>query len=167
MQMKHILLLGILCAVSIHAAPQLLPPLPPGTTDLKFGEFFKAPVGPRGLELTRKLQSLDGHKVRIIGYMVQEERAPDARFLLAPFPAQVHDHDNYLAEDLPPSVVHVHAPYMAGRPVPYRPGLMLLIGTLSVGNQAQPDGRVSIVRLTLDRPKQNVRKLQSPKNSNN
>src|SRR5689334_5693118 len=40
-----------------------LPPLPAGVTELKFGEFFVRPVGPRGLELTDKLLGLDGQRV--------------------------------------------------------------------------------------------------------
>jgi len=36
--------------------------------------------------------------------------------------------------------------------VPYVPGLMLLTGTLSVGNMAEPDGRISVARLALDPP---------------
>jgi hypothetical protein len=41
---------------------------------------------------------------------------------------------------------------MRDQPVPYTPGLMLLTGTLSVGNRPEPDGRISLVRLELDPP---------------
>jgi hypothetical protein len=147
-------------------APPKLPPLPDGVAELKFNEFFVMPVGPRGLELTDKLRSLDKRKVRMLGYMVQEEHAPRGRFIFAPFPAQIHNHDNYLAEDLPPSVVHVQMPYLCDQPVSYTPGLMLLTGTLSVGSQPEVNGRVSMVRLTLDPPKKKVSRFQSPKNLN-
>src|SRR6188768_3927175 len=36
-----------------------LPPLPEGVEELKFAEFFKMPVGPRGLELTERALALN------------------------------------------------------------------------------------------------------------
>jgi len=154
MHLKTISAAAIVCALSItiHAAPTTLPPLPAGVTELKFNEFFVSPVGTRGLELTDKLRGLDGRKVRILGYMAHREAQPPGVFLLTPIPVEVHDHDNSLAEDFPANVVQVLVPTMRDQPVPYSPGLMLLTGTLSVGNQPEPDGRVSLVRLELDPP---------------
>ena len=129
-----------------------LPPLPEGVSELKFSEFFVRPVGKRGLELTDKLRLLDGRKVRLLGYMVHQEEPPPGRLLLAPMPAQIHEHDNGLADDLPASMVYVSVPTVRDQAVPYAPGLMLLTGTLSVGNRAEPDGRISVVRLALDPP---------------
>jgi hypothetical protein len=129
-----------------------LPPLPEGVTELKFSDFFVKPVGARGLELTDKLRGLDGRRVRMLGYMVQQEEPPPGMFLFSPVPAQVHEHDNGLADDLPPSTVRVLVPTCPERPVPFTPGLMLLTGTLSVGNRAEADHRVSIARLALDPP---------------
>jgi hypothetical protein len=135
-----------------------LPPLPAGVAELKFSEFFVQPIGPRGLELTEKLRGLEGRRVRILGYMAQREAQPPGAFLLTPFPVQVHDHDNSLAEDFPASAVQVSVPTLPGQPVPYAPGLMLLTGTLSIGNRAEPDGRISLVRLALDPPGKAVKK---------
>jgi hypothetical protein len=157
---------ALLCPATAGQAAQELPPLPKGVTELKFNEFFVSPVGPLGLDLTAKLRSLDNQKVRMLGYMVQRDHARRGRFIFAPIPAQIHTHDNELAEDLPASLVHVQVPYMRDHFVPYTPGPMLLTGTLSVGNQPEPDGRVSMVRLTLDPPKKKVNKLQSPKTTN-
>ena len=84
--------------------------------------------------------------------MVQQEEPPPGRFLLAPMPAQIHEHDNGLADDLPASLVFVSVPTLREKTVPYAPGLMLLTGTLSVGNRAEQDGRISVVRLALDPP---------------
>jgi len=131
-----------------------LPPLPAGVAELKFNEFFVQPVGKRGLELTPRLRGLDGKRVRILGYMVRQEQPPPGRILLSPMPAEIHEHDNGLADDLPPSLVFVSVPTVPQEPVPHVPGLMLLIGTLSVGNRVEPDGRISAVRLTLDPPPQ-------------
>jgi hypothetical protein len=129
-----------------------LPALPEGVAELKFSEFFVQPVGPRGLELTEKLRGLDGRRVRMLGYMVQQEEPPPGTFLFSPMPAQVHEHDNGLADDLPSSTVRVAVPACPNQAVPFMPGLMLLTGTLSVGNRAEVDGRVSVARLTLDPP---------------
>ena len=49
---------------------------PAGVVDLKFQELFKLPVGERGLEPSEKLVALDGKRVRIVGYMVQQPAAP-------------------------------------------------------------------------------------------
>lgn len=137
-----------LCAAIDSRAAQELPPLPRGVTELKFSDFFVNPVGPRGLELTDKLKTLDGKRVRILGYMAaQDERLPGS-FLLTPVPVHLHDHDSALADDLPATAVHVFVP---GKPsIGHTRQLLLLTGTLSVGNRLEPDGRVSIVRLTLD-----------------
>jgi hypothetical protein len=143
-------LILVLCALSLQAAPEKLPPLPAGVTELKFNELFVTPVGPLGLEPSEKLRGLEGRRVRILGYMVNREAQPPGVFLLTPFPAQVHDHDNGLAEDFPVSAVQVSVPTMRDQVVPFSPGLMLLTGTLSTGNCPEPDGRVSLVRLELD-----------------
>jgi len=150
MHLQNFSFAAIVCALTVQAAPGTLPPLPAGVTELKFSEFFVNPVGPRGLELTGKLRGLEGRRVRILGYMAHRETQPPGVFLLTPFPVQVHDHDNGLAEDFPASVVQVSVPTLRAQPVPYAPGLMLLTGILRLGNQPEPDGRVSLVRLELD-----------------
>ena len=154
MHLQSISTAAILCALSItiHATSATLPPLPAGVTELKFNEFFVNPVGPRGLELTEKLRGLDGRKVRILGYMAHRETQPPGGFLFTPIPVEVHDHDNSLAEDFPANVVQVLVQTLRDQPVPHTPGLMLLTGTLSIGNRPEPDGRISLVRLELDPP---------------
>src|SRR4051794_35662782 len=39
------------------ASSLVLPPLPEGVTELKFGDFYKKPIGPFGLEFNDKLRS--------------------------------------------------------------------------------------------------------------
>lgn len=154
-----------------------LPPLPEGVEELKFSEFFKTPVGPKGLEITEQLKSMDGKRVRIVGYMVKEDptacnscvntadakkkRLPawmeaivPGRMMLTPYPAAV-SHSHYaLADDLPPQTVFIEVPELIGEMVPYTPGVLALTGTISVGNKNEMDNRISIVRLKLDpRPK--------------
>lgn len=141
-----------------------LPPLPAGVTEIKFGDFFVRPVGAKGLELTDELRGLDGRRVRILGYMVQQEEPPPGRLLLSPVPAQIHEHDNGLADDLPASTVFVSVPTSPTAPVPHVPGLMLLTGTLNIGSRTEPDGRISLVRLALDPPGKFGRGVSSRKN---
>ncbi len=119
-------------------------------TDLKFNEFFELPVGPRGLALTQKLRSLDGKRVRILGYMVKQGDPHPGVFLFAALPLQLHDHEYGLADDLPPATIFVHLSEYKDKIVPYLAGPFLLTGSLRVGNQEEVDGRISLVRLTLD-----------------
>lgn len=138
-----------------HRAPALevrgeLPPPPAGIADLKFGEFFQMPVGPRGLEPTEKLMALHGHRVRLVGYMVREEEPTAGRFLLSPLPVSLGDEDESLSDDLPPTTIYIHLQGVKARSVPYIGGLVKLTGILEVGAQEEGDGRVSSVRLLLD-----------------
>ena len=136
-----------------HKILTKLPPPPAGVTDLKFNEFFVMPVGALGLEPTQKLRSLDGQRVRMLGYMVRQEKPPVGTFLFAAIPVQIHEHDNGLADGLPPATVRVAVPTCRDKPVPFAPDLMALMGTLQLGNRAETDGRVTFVRLELDPPK--------------
>lgn len=136
-----------------------LPPLPEGTSQLDYRDFFKMPVGDRGLEVTDKLKSLDGKRVRILGYMVQEDHTADegeetgvvpGRFLLTPAPAAVSFPHYGVCDDLPPQTVFVTAPDFAGKEVPHTQRPLLLTGILSVGNKDEAEGRISVARLLLD-----------------
>ena len=144
---------------TIHNAAAQAPSTPPASdtmpasgqaaTALKFFEFFKMPIGPRGLQPTEKLVGLNGQRVRILGYMAKQEQPAAGMFLLTPLPVSMGDEDEGLADDLPPSTVFVHFE-SDDRSVSYIPGLITLTGVLSVGAQSEADGRVSSVRLILD-----------------
>ena len=147
-------------------------PLPDGVTDISFDEFFKMPVGPRGLEFTDKIKALQGKKVRVAGFQVAEmvgvcNAEPDAaskarkaramfeasvpgRIMLTPAPESVNMNHTGLCEDLPPQVVFVSVPELFGEIVPHHDAPLLLTGTLDLGNKTEPDGHVSAVRLKLD-----------------
>jgi len=126
-----------------------LPPLPSGVTDLKFREFFKSPIGQRGLEPTKKLLELNGKPVRLIGYMAKQEQPPAGVFILALTPIFMGDEDEVFADDLLPTSVYVHLG-TSQTTVPFIPGLIHLTGVLNVGSQVEEDGRISSVRLMLD-----------------
>jgi hypothetical protein len=137
---------------TVAAKPVELPPLPAGVEELKFSEFFQQPVGPRGLEYTEKLQRLNGHRVRVLGYMVEQSQPASRCLLLAPIPVKLHEDEWGFCEDMPAAVLHVFVDPSGPEVVPFTPGLMLLTGTLSVGNRVESDQRVSTVRLQLDPP---------------
>lgn len=129
-----------------------LPPAPEGVTHLDFGDFFKLPIGPQGLELTAKAAALDGRKVRLLGYMVKQANPSPWKILLSPIPVVTREREYSQAEDLPANVVHVFLPRDPSPIRPYTPGLFLLTGRFEVGNRAEADGRVSMFRLYLDPP---------------
>lgn len=85
-----------------------LPAPADGVQDLKFNEMFKMPVGPRGMEPTPKLLALDKQRVRIIGYMANQENAVPGLFIVAPLPVHMGDDDDSFADDMPVNSIFVH-----------------------------------------------------------
>jgi hypothetical protein len=127
-----------------------MPPTPAGVTAIKFGEFYKNPVGPRGLELTERIRALDGERVRILGFMIRQERPVPGTMMLAPFALATLENEYGLCDDLPPSVVFAKVSKYADIAVPFTPGPLLLTGRLELGAREEADGRVSHLRIVLD-----------------
>jgi hypothetical protein len=125
-------------------------PAPAAATDLKFRDFYKLPVGPRGLEPTATLLALDGKPVRVRGYMARQDAPVPGVFILSPLPVDMGDEDETLVDDLPPAVVFVHLGGQPERLQPYVPGIVEATGVLSLGPLDEPDGHVSQVRLQVD-----------------
>lgn len=74
------------------------------------------------------------------------------RFMLTPRPVRMSEHADGEADDLPPSTVTVLLDAgQRARVVAHQAGLIALTGKLEVGRQEDSDGRVSWVRLVLDR----------------
>lgn len=129
-----------------------LSPLPEGVSELNFHDFFKLPAGPKGLEPTEKLLQLDGKKVRVIGYMAQDEEPTPGLFILSSLPVNVAETSDGPADDLPPARLFVHMPKQdADKALAFRPGPWVLTGTLQLGNQEENNGRMSYARLLLDK----------------
>ncbi len=142
--------LAVVRRLQIPATP---PPLRGDTSLLHFEEFFNRPIGPRGLVATTRLMALDGQRVRLFGYMVLHDVPLSGRFILAPRPVTLAEKADGQADDLPPAVVTVIAPPPFNSTLlPYVPGMLLLEGRLQIGVAAEPDGRLSYVRLLLDWP---------------
>ncbi len=119
-------------------------------TDLLFRDFYVLPVGPRGLEPTARLVGLNGHRVRIRGYIAHEEEPTPGVFMLAPFPIEIGDADESLADDLPPTTVFVQLEGGESRALRAARGPVQVAGVLSVGAAEEAGGRVSYVRLRVD-----------------
>lgn len=122
-------------------------PTPPTATLLAFKEFFE--VSSRALKPSAKLLSLNGKRVRIVGFMAQMELPPTGAFYLCPRPI-VCDEAGGGTADLPPDNVLVVVPSMHGKVLDFTPRLLEATGVLEVGNRPEEDGRVSAIRLILD-----------------
>lgn len=136
-------------------ARNFLPPrpaAPAGVTDLEFTDFYGAVIGDRGPELTAKVRALAGQQVRLVGFMVRQSLPTPGVLLLAPQPVQVDEVEYGACDDLPPQIVRVFLPLPAGTQVPLTPGPLLLTGTLEVGQQSEPDGRNSFLRIRPNTP---------------
>lgn len=120
--------------------------------DLSFRDFYRMPVGPRGLEPTGKLLGLDGRRVRIEGHVVQAEDALPGLFLMTPMPVALAELADGPSDYLPGATVYVHlrADDARQKYLTYRPGLWTVEGTLELGGREEPDGRFSYVRLVVD-----------------
>ena len=141
----------------VKPTAEAVPTLSVGVTELKFTEFFVSPIGDRGLALTDKMRSLDGKRVRILGYMARQEQPAPGMFLFNAIPVRLNEEHYGLADDLPAATLFVSMPRNREQVVPHTPGLMLLTGTLSVGNREETDGRISTVRLALEVPEPTAR----------
>ena len=163
------LLPGVAAAQNATPSPRAartLPPCPPGVTHVAWNEFIKTPVGSLGLELTDKIKTLDGKKVRLLGYMVRRDEPIPGVILLAPYPVSIEEHEGGFA-DLPPQTVRVSVPYEAKRIVAYSSRPLLLTGTLSVGPKQDAEeteaASTSLFRLTLTMPPVPAPKKTAPK----
>ncbi len=118
--------------------------------ELRFKDFFRTPIGPRGLEISDTLRRADGQRATLTGYMVQQETPTIGRFMLTPRPVQMSEHSDGDADDLPPSTALVYLdPTQKDWVVTYARGLVSLTGVLTVGRHEGPDGRIAWVRLQL------------------
>ena len=116
---------------------------------LEFKDFFKLPVGPKGLEISDRLLAANGRHVVIQGHMVKMQDPGPGVFMLTNNPVTLGDEDESLSDDLPASVLYVHFDD-DGFIFPYIDGMIRLRGVIEIGQRMENDGRISIVRLELD-----------------
>ncbi|NVO06024.1 MAG: hypothetical protein HXX19_08905 [Rhodoferax sp.] len=139
----------LVCLLAGSAGAQQAPATA-GVPLLHFADFFKLPLGARGLEMTPALLQAHGQTVRLDGYMVQQEQPALGHFMLTPRPVRMSEHADGDADDLPAAwaMVYLDASQQDFA-IPYQRGLLELTGVLSVGRLEEQDGRVSWVRLQL------------------
>lgn len=122
----------------------------PRPEPLAFGELFEA--GPRELQPSPKLLSLNGKRVKMVGFMAQMEIPLRGAFYLAPRPLSCDESGGGIG-DLPPEAVRVVVRSHSGKVVPFVRGPLEVTGVLEVGYRAEQDGEASSLRLILDQQK--------------
>ena len=158
--------------------PPTVEPLPEGVEELRFSDFFKMPVGPKGLEMTERMHALAGKTVRLVGFFVYEDwttcgcpeepamqakkksRRPAApawmkhvipgRAILSAVPTSVSLGHYGLGDELPPQTAYVHIASRFGEPVAFKPGLYSVTGKLEIGTKEEAEGRLSFVRIAVE-----------------
>ena len=142
---------GALLALALSPAWAQAAPEPLAPVSLAMKSFFQLPVGPKGLVISDALKQSQGQRVRLTGYVVQQEVATLGRFLLTPRPVQMSQHADGEADDLPPATVFVRLDAsQQDWAVAHARGLVEVTGILDVGRREETDGRVSWFRLQLD-----------------
>jgi hypothetical protein len=117
---------------------------------IAFADFYRQPIGARGLETSDTLRRAEGRLVTLTGYIVAQEEPSAGRFLLTPRPVRMSEHADGDADDLPPSTVTVLLDAsQRERIVAHSTGPVTLTGRLELGRAEAADGRVSWVRLHL------------------
>jgi hypothetical protein len=142
----------VLCVAPLSTAAVAEPTLPADTSSkLSFADFFKRPIGPRGLEPGANLLALAGARVSLSGFAATGPDPRPALAILAPVPVAFGDEDEGLADDLPASVAYLHwtDPHIA-RVLASCQHAVNVTGRLELGRRAEPDGRMSFVRLDVD-----------------
>ena len=140
--------LAIACCLCVAAARA--DESPSAAAPLSFADFFKHPVGPRGLEPGGRLLALAGQRVEVAGYLVRQGD-PAGLLIVAPVPVVIGDEDESFADDLPASVAYLH-------PIDARTtealqacrGAVRVRGRIEIGRVVEVDGRQSFVRVLAD-----------------
>src|SRR5215813_1646187 len=116
---------------------------------IEFREFFESSI--QELKPSAKLLSLNGARVRLVGFMANLEAAPEGSFYLCPHPVYGDESGGGTA-DLPVESVRVIVRSAKGKKISFINRAIEVTGILEVGNRAEEDGTVSAIRLILDNP---------------
>jgi hypothetical protein len=129
-------------------APDPKPDPPP--EEIAFAEFFDPAPSRRGLKPSARLLGVAGKRVRIVGFMAQMEKPPKGGFILCSRPVFATEAGGGTA-DLPPDAVLVVVQSAAGKELEKVPGPLEVTGLLELGVREDEDGRVSRIRIILDK----------------
>lgn len=105
--------------------------------------------GTATLTPSARLRALDGSRVRMRGFMATMDDPPRRSFVFTPRPVHCDEAGGGTA-DLPPSAIRVVVPSASGHRVPHVPGLVEVVGRLSLGRQVDEQGRTHFLQITLD-----------------
>ena len=61
-------------------------------TTIRLQSFFKMPIGPKGLDVSKKILNTSGQKIRLTGYMAQNELPKQGVFMFSQRPVQLSEH---------------------------------------------------------------------------
>jgi len=118
------------------------------TNELTFDQFYVTPVGPRGLQTTSTLRRLDGQRICITGYVIEDNGARDT-FILSPVPLHASAHAEEQGDDLPAAHALVEAGSASVKAL-VQTGRVRLVGTLHLGRVDRSDGRAFWARIVSD-----------------
>jgi hypothetical protein len=126
-------------------------------TPLSFRDFFEPT--PRELKPSAKLVSLNGKRVRLVGFMAHLDADHDGgeaavvpgAFYLCPHPTECAE-GGAGTGDLPSSAVLVILPRGWNRELPFTPRALEVVGRLELGPRTEVNGQVSSLRIFLDPP---------------
>ena len=143
----------LLCLVfsggAVHSQTALVAEQPKAV-GIRFKDFFKMPIGPRGLEPSDTLRRADGRLVTLTGFMVQQETPEVGHFMLTARPVHMSEHADGDADDLPPATVLVNLdPAQRHWVVAQARGVVSLTGVLALGRHEGPRGRIVWLQLQL------------------
>jgi hypothetical protein len=124
---------------------------------LSFRDFFEPT--PRELKPSVKLVSLNGKRVRLIGFMAHPDTDHDGgeaavvpgSFYLCPHPTECAE-GGAGTGDLPSSAVLVILSRGWNRTLPFTPRALEVVGRLELGPRTEVNGQVSSLRIFLDPP---------------
>jgi hypothetical protein len=141
----NVLVLGAV----LFLAPEPKPAPPPET--IAFPEFFDPGPSRRGLKPSARLLGLEGKRVRMVGFMAQMEVPPKGGFFLCAAPVFAGEGGGGTA-DLPPDAVFVIVQSASGKELELVRGPLEVTGVLELGSRVDEDGRVSRIRIILEKP---------------
>ncbi len=124
---------------------------------ITFQDFFTFPIGPRGVEFSKKMTPLVGKTVLIEGYMVRSDALHKGQFLLTPTPIEINEEDDGPANDLPVHAILVKLDAnQSDYVVAQRDGLLRIEGQLQLGRQEEESGQVSWIRIIMSPQSVNI-----------
>ena len=136
------------CAASVLSAVSVPAAADEAVAPLRFADFHRRPIGPRGLEPGPRLLALEGQRVALAGYVAHGGERLAQTAVLAPLPVALGDEDESLADDLPAAVAYLHwTDPRLDAALADCAGLLRVTGRLELGARAEADGRRSYVRV--------------------